>query len=307
MSTRSQIRKTEAAVRAAFTTLDLNDFEDVLLRRAFVTRSPPHVLRGAYRSALRFARSEVASREFLPHGGVMAKQPVCPRRTVVPVSRGSGAKLARRLGGWCWRRVLRVVAWCREPVGRSSLSSGSLDARKARVQRQRDRRLQGRSARRVEGHAADVPVFEVVKCMSRLPTIHQCQSWSLLLLVKFGLQGLRCTGPRQLLKEVARGGSTGIRFSRQIPGAGLRAACLAFQRWWRRLSSTLERRVRRRIAEQIVDIPALPDVEGPVFVACRRGAGKRLSSSVARPRGAGRRLSSRVASLREYEVLHGRY
>ena len=48
-----------------------------------------------------------------------------------------------------------------------------------------------------------------------------------------------------------------------------------------------ERRVRRRIVEQIVNTPALPDVEEPVFIACRRGAGKRLSSSVACPRGFG--------------------
>ena len=36
-------------------------------------------------------------------------------------------------------------------------------ARKVRGQRQRDRRLQGRVARRVEGHVVDVPVFEVMK------------------------------------------------------------------------------------------------------------------------------------------------
>ena len=72
----------------------------------------------------------------------------------------SVAKLAQRLGGWCWRRILREVAWCGEPVRRSSLSSGSLDAPKARGQRQRDRRLQGRSARRFEGHVVDVPVIE---------------------------------------------------------------------------------------------------------------------------------------------------
>ena len=59
-----------------------------------------------------------------------------------------------------------------------------------------------------------------------------------------------------------------------------------------------ERRVRRRIAEQIVDTPALPDVEEPVFIACRRGADKRLSSSVAFPRDAGRGLSPGFASRR---------
>ena len=45
----------------------------------------------------------------------------------------------------------------------TSLSSGSLDAWKARGQRKRDRRFQGRVARRVEGHVVDVPVFEVMK------------------------------------------------------------------------------------------------------------------------------------------------
>ena len=30
-----------------------------------------------------------------------------------------GAELDARLGGWCWRRILRVVAWCREPVRRA--------------------------------------------------------------------------------------------------------------------------------------------------------------------------------------------
>ena len=45
-----------------------------------------------------------------------------------------------------------------------------------------------------------------------------------------------------------------------------------------------------------MDTPALPDVEEPVFIACRRGACKRLSSSVACPRGAGRRMSPRIAS-----------
>ena len=54
-----------------------------------------------------------------------------------------------------------------KPVRRSSLSSGSLDARKARGQRQRDRSLEGRAVRRVEGHVVDVPVFEVVKCDSQ--------------------------------------------------------------------------------------------------------------------------------------------
>ena len=49
---------------------------------------------------------------------------------------------------------------CMEPSRRGSLSSGSLDARKARGQRQRDRRLQGRVARRVEGHVVDVPGFQ---------------------------------------------------------------------------------------------------------------------------------------------------
>ena len=44
-----------------------------------------------------------------------------------------------------------------------SLSSGSLDARKVRGQRQRDPRLHGRVVRRVEGHVVDVPVFEVMK------------------------------------------------------------------------------------------------------------------------------------------------
>ena len=61
---------------------------------------------------------------------------------------------SRRLGGWCWRCILRVVAWCREPGRRSSLSRG---------QRPRDRRLQGRVARRVEGHVVDVPFFKVMK------------------------------------------------------------------------------------------------------------------------------------------------
>ena len=74
---------------------------------------------------------------------------------------GSGAKLAQR-------RILRVVAWCREPVRMSSLSSGSLAARKARGQRQRDRRLQGRSARRVEGHIVHVQVFDMVKWQERV-------------------------------------------------------------------------------------------------------------------------------------------
>ena len=59
-----------------------------------------------------------------------------------------------------------------------------------------------------------------------------------------------------------------------------------------------ERRVRRRMAEQIVDTPVLPDVEEPVFIACRRGAGERLSSIVACPRGAGRRLRRRVTCRR---------
>ena len=60
----------------------------------------------------------------------------------------------------------------------------------------------------------------------------------------------------------------------------------------------LERSVRTRIAEQIVDTPALPGVEKVVFIACRHGAGERLSSSVACPRGAGRRLRRRIACRR---------
>ena len=55
----------------------------------------------------------------------------------------------------------------------------------------------------------------------------------------------------------------------------------------------LERRVQRRIAEQILDT-ALSDVEEPVFIACRRGADRRLGQRVTCRRGAGRRLYRRV-------------
>ena len=37
-------------------------------------------------------------------------------------------------------------------------------------------------------------------------------------------------------------------------------------------------------------------MEEPVFIACRRGAGERLTTTAACPRGAGRRLSPRIAS-----------
>ena len=83
---------------------------------------------------------------------------------------------------------------------------------------------------------------------------------------------------------------------------------------------TVEQFARRRVAEQIVDTPALPDVEELVFIAYLRGAGERRSSSVSCRRGAGRRLRRRVTcrrgaggslSLRvamsEYKVLHGRH
>ena len=62
--------------------------------------------------------------------------------------------------------------------------------------------------------------------------------------------------------------------------------------------STIPWRVQRRIAEQIVDTPALPDVE-PVFIACRRGADRRPGLRVTCRRGnAGWRLSPRVAIRR---------
>ena len=76
-------------------------------------------------------------------------------------------KLVRRLGMWCLGRIYRVDAWCREPVRMSGLPSGTLVAREARGQRQRDRRLHKRLVRRVEEQIVDVPAP---------PTFEECDS-----------------------------------------------------------------------------------------------------------------------------------
>ena len=68
----------------------------------------------------------------------------------------------------------------------------------------------------------------------------------------------------------------------------------------------LERRVRQRIVEMIEDIPVLPEVEEHVFSVCRRGASKRLGSSVACPRGAGGRLRRRITCLSTKSCTAGR-
>ena len=66
-------------------------------------------------------------------------------------------------GGWCWRRILDVVAWWLGASKEEQFVEGVVGCAKARGQRQRGRRLQGRVARRAEGHVVDVPVFEVMK------------------------------------------------------------------------------------------------------------------------------------------------
>ena len=77
---------------------------------------------------------------------------------------------------WQWRKAGSEAWWmvlATHPLSGCMVSGASAEgqfvewvvgcARKVRGQRQRDRRLQGRVARRVEGHVVDVPVFEVMK------------------------------------------------------------------------------------------------------------------------------------------------
>ena len=87
---------------------------------------------------------------------------------------------------------------------------------------------------------------------------------------------------------------------RQSPAADLRAVFADFPAVGKESffdvfpKHFLEERVRQRIAEQIVDTPALSGVEEHVFTACRLGVGWRLGWSVACRCGAGRRMIPRV-------------
>ena len=130
---------------------------------------------------------------------------------------GSGARLTRRLGGWCWRR--------REPVRRGSLSSGSLDARKARGQRQR----------RVEGHVVDVPFFEVMK-RDQQERVQETTAEQVVTATEVGASTV--VESVNVCEDRPQGVEAPVFVSRdRIQRLAPRAACWLFRGPWRSLSS----------------------------------------------------------------------